>query len=128
MKTTNIILLTAFGLIVTAFAATMTIEIPTADVPRVSEAYGSIYSLGHNANVNEVQEITRRWIMESTKDYERRKNQAVYTPPPLEMQPTPVPSPTPSASPTPAGFAVVSGAAAPVPSPTLTPTPKPKKK
>ena len=117
MKTKLIILLTLLvgSLLI---AATFTVDIPTADVPRVSEAYGSIYSLGHPANVTEVQEITRRWIMESTKDYERRKNQATYSPPPLEMQPTPTPAPSPTA------FGVTAAKVAPTP----TPTPKGKKK
>lgn len=77
----------------TVIAATLTIEIPVADVTRVSEAFGSYLGLGRNANVQEVEAATRQWIINVTKDYERRKNQVTYSPPPLEMQPSPTPTP-----------------------------------
>lgn len=86
-----IILLTASAVL----AATLTIDIPANDVPRVAEAFGSIYNLGHPASMNEVSYLTRQWIIQTTQDYERRKNMAAYTPPPLEMQPSPTPTPTP---------------------------------
>jgi hypothetical protein len=95
-------------------AATLTIDIPANDVPRVSEAFGSIYNLGHNADMNEVSLATRQWIINQTKDYERRKNMTAYTPPPLEMQPSPTPTTTPG----------LAAAAAKV----VSPTPTPKKK
>jgi hypothetical protein len=106
-----IILALVFAFVLVAISATLTVEIPTNDVPRVSEAYGSIYNLGHNASMQEVSKATQGWIIQSTQDYERRKNMALYTPTPMEMQPTPTPTPTP-APPTPT----------PVP-PTPSPTP-----
>ena len=80
---------------VAAIAATLTIDVPANDVPRVSEAFGSILGLGRNATVNEVQEATRRWLINSTLDYERRRNIATFTPTPMEMKPTPTPTATP---------------------------------
>ena len=94
-------------------AATLTIEVPANDVPRVSEAFGSILNLGRNATVTEVQEATRRWLIDSTKDYERRKNTYTYSPTPMEMQPTPTPG---------------QGARIAAPKPTATPTSTPKSK
>jgi hypothetical protein len=92
MKTIIIILtLLAAGV---AFAADMTITIPTADLPRVQEAFGSILGLGRPANLQEMQRATTQWIHNSTLDYERRKNMAQYSPPPLEMVPSPTPAPT----------------------------------
>jgi hypothetical protein len=90
MKTKLIILACATSAI--AYAADMTITIPTADLPRVQEAFGSILNLGRPANVAEVQRATTNWIHQSTTDYERRKNIATFSPPPLEMQPSPTPS------------------------------------
>lgn len=121
MKTKIILTIITMALLIASailvIAATLTIDIPAADVPRVSEAFGSIYNLGHDANMNEVSAATRKWIIDSTKDYERRKNQAQYTPPPMEMQPSPTPSPVPS----PTAFGAVEKAA-----PKATATPKKK--
>jgi hypothetical protein len=93
----------------------------TNDVPRVSEAFGSIGNLGHPANMNEVSAITRQWIIQSTQDYERRKNMALFTPTPMEMQPTPTPTPTP-------GLRVAEPAKAAPQTPAPKPTATPKKK
>ena len=71
----------------------MVITIPSADVPRVQEAYGSILNLGRPANLLEVQRATTQWIHNSTLDYERRKDMAQFSPPPLEMEPSPTPTP-----------------------------------
>jgi hypothetical protein len=90
MKTLIIILLTADA----TFAATMTIEVPDQDVPRILEAYGSINNLGRNATATEVQYAIQRWLRDSTQDYERRKDMAQYSPPPLNFSPTPAPTPT----------------------------------
>lgn len=123
MKKLIIISITAFGFIVTAFAVPLCVEVPSNDVPRVQEAFGSILNLGRPANLAEVQAATRQWLIGQTQDYERRKNMATFTPPPLDMQPTPSPSPTP--------MGLQSGATlgtATVTSPTPTPTPKKKKK
>lgn len=65
--------------------AQLVVDIPTNDVPRVSEAYGNILGLGRNATVQEVEAATQRWIKGSTLDYERRKNTATFVPPPMEM-------------------------------------------
>jgi hypothetical protein len=92
MKTKLIILtLLAAG---AALAATMTIEVPDQDVPRILEAYGSINNLGRNATASEVQYAIQRWLRDSTLDYERRKDMAQFSPPPLNFSPTPAPSPT----------------------------------
>lgn len=79
-------------------AATLTVNIPPNDVPRVSDAYGfGVLGLGRGATMQEVSERVRQDIINTTKTYERSS----YTPPPLEMQPTPTPTPTASPSPTP---------------------------
>jgi hypothetical protein len=82
-------------------AATLTVDIPANDVPRVSEAFGVIYGLGHNASVQEVAFYTRLWIIESTKAYERGKYTRTFVELPLEMQPSPTPgtTATPTATP-----------------------------
>jgi hypothetical protein len=110
MKTKFIIL--TFALAVFAYAADMTITIPTNDVPRVQEAFGSILNLGRPANLAEVQRATTEWLHQSTIDYERRKNMATFSPPPLEMKPSPTPG----------------GLAAPASQKAATPSPTPKKK
>jgi hypothetical protein len=74
------------------YAATMTIEVSDTDVPRIEEAYGSIYNLGRLATPAEVQYMIQSWLLQSTLDYERRKNLAQFTPPPLHFSPTPTPS------------------------------------
>jgi hypothetical protein len=89
MKTKLIILACVTSAI--AYAADMTITIPSADVPRVQEAFGSILNLGRPANLQEVQRATTEWLHQSTIDYERRKNMATFSPPPLEMKPSPTP-------------------------------------
>lgn len=106
-------------------AATMTVEVPDAQVPRILEAYGSIYNLGRNATPAEVQVMIQGWLQSSTQDYERRKNMAQFTVPPVY-------SPTPT--PTPGGMAAVvktngafSGDAS-LTYKTATPTATPKKK
>ena len=94
MKKHIIVLITLLGFIGLAVAATLTIDIPANDVPRVQEAYGSILGLGRPATQAEVQDALKQYLIGSTKDYERRKNMVQFTPPPLEMQPTPTPTPT----------------------------------
>jgi hypothetical protein len=87
----------------TVRAADLVVVIPPNDVARVSEAYGALYGLGHNATMPEVSAITKQWIIGQTQLWERQKAAAAYSPPPLEMQPTPTPTPTatPTATPTP---------------------------
>ena len=96
-------------------AATLSIDIPTADVPRIQEAYGSIYNLGRPATQTDIENAVRGWLRDSTQDYERRKNMAQFTPPPVTFTPAPTATPTKAA-------ASVQKAVAP------TATPKPKKK
>jgi hypothetical protein len=99
-------------------AATLTIDIPTADVPRISEAFGALYGLGHNASMNEVAYITRtQFLITQTELYEKNKHNASYVQPPLVMEPTP--TVTPTATPTPTATATATES----PSPTATPTP-----
>jgi hypothetical protein len=112
MKTKLILFTLLWPTALALMAATLTIEVPTNDVPRVTEAFGSILGLGRNANQAEVSAACSQWVISQTKDYERRKNMVQFTPPPLEMQ-----TPTP----TPGGLAAVA-AAAPQSAPTATPT------
>jgi hypothetical protein len=78
-----------------AHAATLTIDIPAADIPRIQEAYGSIYNLGRPATQVDIENAVRQWLRDSTQDYERRKNQAQFSPPPVTFTPVPTPTPTP---------------------------------
>jgi hypothetical protein len=89
MKTKLILLILSTASAVSA--AIMTIEVPDTDVPRILEAYGSIYNLKRNATPAEVQTMIQGWLQTSTLDYERRKNMAQYTPPPMNFSPTPTP-------------------------------------
>jgi hypothetical protein len=75
------------------FAAVLTIDIPTADVPRIQEAYGSIYNLGRPATQTDIENAVRQWLRDSTQDYERRKNMQQFTPPPVSFTPAPTPTP-----------------------------------
>jgi hypothetical protein len=102
-------------LLVTAsavLAATLTVDIPNADVPRIQEAYGSIYGLGRPATQTDIENAVRQWLRDSTQDYERRKNMAQFTPPPVTFTPAPTPAPSPTA-----GTASVQKAAAPTATP-----------
>lgn len=69
---------------------TLTIEIPASDDPRVTEAFGSILNLKDqagepvDATPENIQDTALGWINQQTMDYERRKNQAEFVPPPLE--------------------------------------------
>src|SRR4029453_3290568 len=92
------ILIIAFLLPLSVWAATLTIDIPTADVPRVQEAYGSIYNLGRPATQTDIENAVRQWLRDSTQDYERRKNQSQFVPPPVTFTPAPTPTPTPAAA------------------------------
>jgi len=92
-----------------------------ADDPRIQEAFGSI--LGKKdasgspipATQREVSAAAMEWTNQQTRDYERRKNMAAFSPSPFVTSPTP--------SPTPGGFAATRMEAA-----TPTPTETPKKK
>jgi hypothetical protein len=119
MKTKTIIAIATL-VPLTAWAAVLTIDIPSADVPRIQEAYGSIYNLGRPATQVDIENAVRQWLRDSTQDYERRKAQSQFTPPPVTFTPAPTPTPTPGA----ATAAASPSKAATSPSP----TPKPKKK
>lgn len=115
-----------------AGAATLTVNIPTNDVPRVSEAYGNLpfvnvdgqtVILGRNATVQEVSEITRLWIIARTQDWEKQKARSTYSAPPLEMQPTP----TPTSTATPSVTATATATASPTPGLRADAEPKKKK-
>jgi hypothetical protein len=93
MKTITIILLLAFALTGFAKAATLTIDIPTADVPRIQEAFGSIYNLGRPATQTDIENAVRAWLRDSTQDYERRKNMVQFSPPPVTFTPAPTATP-----------------------------------
>jgi hypothetical protein len=81
-----------------AQAATLTVDIPAADVPRIQEAFGSIYNLGRPATQTDIENAVRAWLRDSTQDYERRKNMTAFTPPPVTFTPAPTPTPTPGAA------------------------------
>lgn len=100
-------------------AATLTIDIPTNDVPRVSKSFGLLYQLGHDANMNEVAYYTRMWIINQTKLAENSQYNRNYVEQPLEMQPTPTPTPT--------GTPGLRSIVQPVTTPPATATVKPKK-
>jgi len=85
----------------TAGAATLTIDIPANDVPRLSEAFGKVYNLGHNATVTEMQDIVRFQLISTTYGYEARKLSISVSPTPLAMQPTPTATATATATATP---------------------------
>jgi hypothetical protein len=87
---------------------TLTIIIPTADEPRMTEAFGSILGLGRPATAAEVTGAISVWLAGQTSDYEKRKNMAQFSPPPLELLPpqsagSPIPgmkaAPTPTRTP-----------------------------
>lgn len=91
------LLLVATSLI---FAAQLVITIPASDVPRVTEAFGSVLGLTdangspRPATQQEVTQAVHQWIVNTTKDYERRRATYTYSPPPMEMSGSPMPSPT----------------------------------
>ena len=75
-------------------APTITIIIPANDVSRVSKAFGILYQLGHDADINEVTYYTKQWVINQTKLAENSQYNRNYVEVPLEMQPTPTPTPT----------------------------------
>jgi hypothetical protein len=56
------------------------------DDPRIEEAFGSILGLGRDATEQEVTDTVMRWVGSQTQDYERRKAQAQFAPPPFETE------------------------------------------
>jgi hypothetical protein len=93
-----IITVILFGFIGVVQSATLSIDIPSADVPRIQEAFGYIYELGRPATQTDIENAVRRWLKDSTQDYERRKNMTQFTPPPVTFTPAPTPTPTPGAA------------------------------
>ena len=110
-----VLLILTTGFVTLIVAATLTVDIPANDIPRVSKAFGSLYTLGHDANMQEVSYFTRLWIIDQTKLYEKNQQVKNVTVPPMDMQP----SPTATATSTPTATATATEAA----SPTDTPTP-----
>jgi hypothetical protein len=98
---TKLIILIFLTISALGIAATMTIDIPQADVARVAKSFGILSGLGRDATVTEVTEITRRWIISQTKAGERQGYEVSYVEQPLVMQPTPTPTPTASPTATP---------------------------
>src|SRR5262245_6016809 len=90
MKTLVILLFT----VAIATSATLVVDIPANDVPRVSKAFGQLYQLGHDASMNEVAYQVRLWIIAQTKSAENVTYNRNYVETPMEMQPTPTPTPT----------------------------------
>jgi hypothetical protein len=87
MKRITVILI---SLACAAFAyadTTLTIIIPTADEARMTEAFGSILGLGRPATAQEVTGAITVWLTGQTSDYEKRKNMAQFSPPPLQLLP-----------------------------------------
>ena len=128
MKTTRLGLILFLITAALLIAATLTVDIPTNDVPRVSEAFGNLpfvnvdgqtIVLGRNATINEVSYITRLWVLQRTKDWEKQKARAAYSPTPLEMQPTPTSTATATATSTATATATATSTA----TPTATETP-----
>ncbi len=73
---------------------TLTIEITAADEPRVTEAFGSILNLPQPATAEDLQGACSSWMGNQTQDYERRKNQQEFVPPPLTLnEPVELPPP-----------------------------------
>jgi hypothetical protein len=91
---TLLIIALLFAVLTALRAATLTIDIPAADVPRLQEAYGSICNLGRPATQTEIENAVRQWLRDSTQDYERRKNMTQYSPPPVTFTPAPNPTST----------------------------------
>jgi len=115
-------LLLWLALIITASAATLTVTIPNNDVPRVSKAFGSIYSLGHDASMQEMSSITQQWLIDQTKRYERDQNQKNYQQPPMAMD-SPTPTATATFTPTPTATATATATPTETESPSPSPTP-----
>lgn len=57
------------------------------DDVRIEEAFGSILNLGHPAAQSDIEAAMYKWLEGQTHDYERRKNMATFTPPPLGSTP-----------------------------------------
>jgi hypothetical protein len=81
---------------------TLTIEILPEEELRVTEAFGSILNLkdengnARPANQTDLQGACSSWMGNQTHDYERRKNQQQFVPPPLTLnEPVELPPPEP---------------------------------
>lgn len=82
----------AFVIPLAALADTpITVTIVTADEPRIFEAFGSILNLRNAggqprpATAAEVEGAVEAWIKGQTTDYEKRKDMAAFSPPPLTL-------------------------------------------
>ena len=77
------------------------VTIVPADQGRVTEAFGSILGLGRPATLDEISTATAQWLGSQTHDYERRKNQTSFTPPPFSEASGKLNAPGAAAAPTP---------------------------
>jgi hypothetical protein len=72
---------------------TITFDIPTEDEARTLEAFASILNTTdvagspRPAEAVDISGACATWVTNQTYDYERRKNQQQFVPPPLELQP-----------------------------------------
>ncbi len=64
--------------------ASITITTTPPQDQRISPAFGSILGLGRDATVAEVKQALIGWIRASVQDYERRQNQSLFTPNPID--------------------------------------------
>ena len=89
MKKTLIILILLAPLV---YAGQYKVSTTKEDDVRIEEAFGSILNLGHPAAQSDIEAAMYKWLEGQTHDYERRKNMATFTPPPLGSTPTPTPA------------------------------------
>ena len=106
MKITISVIITALiiasGIVLTAPPSDQVcITIVAADQQRVTEAFGSILGLGRPATIDEISDATALWLGSQTHDYERRKNQTSFTPPPFSEGSGKLNAPTTATAPTP---------------------------
>jgi hypothetical protein len=66
-----------------AYAGQYKVSTSTADDPRIQEAFGSILQLGRPAKEGEIEKAMFDWLENQTHNYERGKNMATFSPPPL---------------------------------------------
>lgn len=84
------------------------VTIVAEDQDRVTEAFGSILGLNRPATLEEIESATAQWLGQSTHDFERRRAQTSFTPPPFSEAsgkmnpPPPAPTPSPAYTPKPA--------------------------
>jgi hypothetical protein len=107
MKTTTITSI-LFVFATFALADTLTVTISPNDQQRTAAAFGEILNLTNaggqpRAATNaEIEAAMGTWLQGQTQDYERRKNQKAFTPPPFQQgaaKPAAAKAATPTATP-----------------------------